>query len=346
MTSPSDRRSVLALIDTAVRAGARQSAACNELGVCIRTIQRWHHQLQDGRPGACRSEPANKLSDSERLAVLQAANRPDCAGLTPHEIVPKLADEGVYLASESTFYRVLKSAGQAHRRGRSRKPKARPLTTHRADGPNQIWCWDITWLPSNIKGRFFYWYMVKDVYSRKLVMNDVHEAESAEHAGVLMERACLREKILPDKLILHSDNGSSMKGATMLAALHDLGVLPSFSRPRVSNDNAYAEALFRTAKYCSRWPQRPFESLDEARQWVMEFVAWYNDEHLHSALKYVTPSQRHEGHDRLSLEKRAHLYLEARRRKPERWAGSVRNWKLSGHVYLNREREPMNRQTA
>jgi transposase InsO family protein len=346
MTRAADRRSALALIDDAVQAGARQNSACNELGACVRTVQRWRHQLQDGRPGARRSAPANKLSEDERLAVLQAANRPDCAGLTPHEIVPKLADEGVYLASEATFYRVLKSAGQAHRRGRSRTPKARPLTTHRADGPNHIWCWDITWLPSNIKGRFFYWYMVKDIYSRKLVMNDVHETESADHAGLLMERACLRENILPAKLILHSDNGSPMKGATMLAALHDLGVLPSFSRPRVSNDNAYAEALFRTAKYCSRWPQRPFESLDEARQWVMEFVAWYNDEHRHSALKYVTPSQRHKGHDRSSLKKRAELYLEARRLKPERWAGDVRNWCLPDHVYLNRERDPVNRQAA
>lgn len=140
MTSAADRSSALALIDAAVQAGARQNAACNELGACVRTVQRWRHQLQDGRPEARRSEPANKLSEDERLAVLQAANRPDCAGLTPHEIVPKLADEGIYLASEATFYRVLKSAGHARHQGRSRAPQTRPLTTHRADGPNQIWC--------------------------------------------------------------------------------------------------------------------------------------------------------------------------------------------------------------
>lgn len=346
MTSAADRKSVLELIDTAVGAGARQSAACKELGVTERTVQRWRSQPEDARPGAYRPEPANKLSECERLMVLQAANRADCADLTPHEIVPKLADEGIYLASESTFYRVLRLAGQAHRRGRCRIPKNKPLTTHRADGPNQVWCWDITWLPSRVKGRFFYWYMVKDIYSRKLVMNEVHEAESADYAGTLLERACLRERILPGRLVLHSDNGSAMKGVTMLAALRDLGVLPSFSRPRVSNDNAYAEALFRTAKYCSRWPKFPFESLDDARQWVMRFAEWYNDEHRHSALKYVTPSQRHKGQDGTSLKMREHLYKEARRQKPERWAQGTRNWQLSDHVYLNREREPGEKQIA
>ncbi|ANY87058.1 Integrase core domain protein [Pseudomonas putida] len=346
MTSAADRTTALQLIDAAVRAGARQSAACEELGLTERTVQRWRHQPEDGRPGAARPEPANKLSERERLALLDAANRPDCADLTPHEIVPKLADEGLYLASESTFYRVLKSAGQAHRRGRSRRPKARPLTTHRASGPNQVWCWDITWLPSTVKGRFFYWYMVKDIYSRKLVMNEVHEAESAEHASILLERACLREGIRPDTLVLHSDNGSAMKGATMLAALRDLGVLPSFSRPRVSNDNAYAEALFRTAKYCSRWPSVPFGSLDEARMWVMRFAAWYNNEHRHSALKYVTPSQRHHGQDGASLRQREQLYEAARRQNPGRWARDVRNWKLPNHVYLNRERDPEQKRTG
>ncbi|WP_411969648.1 IS3 family transposase [Pseudomonas sp. p1(2021b)] len=346
MTSAADRTAALQLIDAAVRAGARQSAACEELGLTERTVQRWRHQPEDGRPGAARPEPANKLSECERLAILEAANRPDCADLTPHEIVPKLADEGLYLASESTFYRVLKSAGQAHRRGRSRRPQARPLTTHRASGPNQVWCWDITWLPSTVKGRFFYWYMVKDIYSRKLVMNEVHEAESAEHASILLERACLREGIRPDTLVLHSDNGSAMKGATMLAALRNLGVLPSFSRPRVSNDNAYAEALFRTAKYCSRWPSLPFGSLDEARMWVMQFAAWYNNEHRHSALKYVTPSQRHQGQDGASLRQREQLYEAARRQNPGRWVREVRNWKLPNHVYLNRERDPEQKRTG
>jgi transposase InsO family protein len=238
------------LIDEAVRSGARRAQACGELGLSVRTAQRWRLSACDGRPQARHEAPANKLSLQECEAVLAAANRADCASLSPHQIVPKLADEGLYLASESTFYRLLKAAGLGQRRGRSKAPVARALTTHRADGPNQVWCWDITWLPSTVTGRFFYWYMVKDIYSRKLVANEVHEIESSSHACQLLSRGCLREQTAGQPLVLHSDNGSVMKGANLLAAMQVLGVVPSYSRPRVSNDNAYAEALFRTAKYC------------------------------------------------------------------------------------------------
>jgi transposase InsO family protein len=340
MINALDRSEAIKLIDEAVAAGARQSAAAAELGLQVRTLQRWRLKPEDARPKALRPVPANKLSESERQAVLQAASRADCASLTPHQIVPKLADEGTYVASESTFYRVLKAAGQAQRRGRCRTPRPRPLTTHRADGPNQVWCWDITWLPTTVKGRFFYWYMVKDIYSRKLVVNEVHESESSEHASALLGRGCLRERIAGRALVLHSDNGSAMKGATLLIAMRELGVVPSYSRPRVSNDNAYAEALFRTAKYCPLWPQRPFDTLEEARDWVTKFVAWYNEEHRHSALKYVTPAQRHQGLDAALLQRRDQLYGRVQRQRPERWSGATRDWRPIGHVYLNRERDP------
>jgi transposase InsO family protein len=258
--------------------------------------------------------------------------------MTPHQIVPKLADEGIFLASESTFYRVLKAARQTTHRGRSKAPQRRAPTTHQATGPNQVWCWDITWMPSTVKGRYFYWYMVKDIYSRLLVANEVHAAESADHAGELIRKACLRERIAGGPLVLHSDNGSAMKGAVMLATLHELGVASSFSRPRVSNDNAYAEALFRTAKYCPLWPERPFDTLDEARAWVNRFIAWYNHEHRHSALKYITPSQRHTGHAEALLAARAALYAKARQQHSARWAQQTRDWTLANEVYLNPER--------
>ena len=216
----------------------------------VRTVQRWAHRAEDGRPGATRAAPSNKLSAAERERVLAIANEPEHASLAPHQIVPRLADEGVYVASESTFYRVLKAAGQQHRRGRARRPSQRTATTHRADGPNQLWCWDITWLPTTVKGQFFYWYMMKDIYSRKLVANEVHASETSELAACLLASGCLREGLAGRPLVLHSDNGSAMKGSTMLSAMQSLGVMPSFSRPRVSNDNAYAETLFRTAKYC------------------------------------------------------------------------------------------------
>jgi len=339
LINASDRGEAIKLIDEALAAGARQAAACKELQLCQRTLQRWRKQPEDGRPAAQRPAPRNKLSEQERQAVLRAANRADCASLTPHQIVPKLADEGIYLASESTFYRVLKAAGQAQRRGRSRAPKARPLTTHRAVAANQVWCWDITWLPTTVKGRFFYWYMMKDIYSRKLVVNEVHAAECAEHAAQLLRRGCLREQTAGRPLVLHSDNGAAMKGMTLKVAMCELGVVASYSRPRVSNDNAYAEALFRTAKYCPLWPEHAFETIEQARAWVLRFVAWYNDEHRHSALKYVTPSQRHRGLDRQLHARRIELYETARRCRPERWSGNCRNWRLADAVYLNPERD-------
>lgn len=189
MISAPDRQEALMLIEQAVQAGARQALACRELGVSARTLQRWQHQAVDGRPDAHRPAPPNKLSHEERRAVLDAANRTDFASLTPHQIVPKLADEGTYIASESTFYRVLKADGQDAWRSRSQSPRKHVLTTHRADGPNQVWCWDITWLPTTVKGRFFYWYMMKDIYSRKLVVNEVHDSETSEHASALLKRA-------------------------------------------------------------------------------------------------------------------------------------------------------------
>lgn len=328
----------LGLIAEAVASGARRFRACKEIGLCLRTVQRWRHCEADKRQIIKREAPPNKLSVAERQAVLDAANQPGYASLTPHQIVPKLADEGIYLASESTFYRVLKEANQNSRRGRAKAPKRRALTTHCADAPNRVWCWDITWLPTTVKGRFYYWYMVKDIYSRKLVTNEVHESERAEHACVLLEKGCLRERTAGRPLILHSDNGHVMRGSLLRESMIALGVEPSFSRPRVSNDNAYAEALFRTAKYCPLWPERPFDNLTEARLWVQKFVEWYNDEHRHSALKYVTPNERHEGKAPALLQARENLYKAAKATNPSRWSGEVRNWKLANAVYLNPER--------
>ncbi len=326
------------LIDEAVQQGARRAQACEQLGVSVRSVQRWRETPEDGRTLGLREAPPNKLDEIERQAVLDAANSPGYASLSPHQIVPKLADEGVYLASESTFYRILKAAGQGQRRGRVQAPQRRTLTTHCATGPNQVWCWDITWMPTTVRGRYFYWYMMKDIYSRKLVMNEVWEQESAEHAGVLLAKGCLREGIAGRPLVLHSDNGSAMKGATMRAAMIDLGVQPSFSRPRVSNDNAFAESLFRTAKYCPLWPEQPFDTLEAARAWVQRFVQWYNEEHRHSGLKYVSPVQRHRGEANELLARRRALYEDARMRNPARWSGAIRNWHLTDSVYLNPER--------
>jgi transposase InsO family protein len=204
-----------------------------------------------------------------------------------------------------------------------------------AKGPNQVWSWDITYLRSPIRGAFFYLYVVVDVWSRKIVGWAVHEEESGDHASALIEAACAREGVERGELVLHSDNGGPMKAATLLAMLEVLGVAASFSRPRVSNDNPFSEALFRTAKYRPQYPRRPFKSLDEARSWAADFARWYNTEHRHSAIRFVTPDERHSGRDTELLAQRAALYATARERRPERWTGSTRIWTPVREVALN-----------
>lgn len=249
--------------------------------------------------------------------------------------MPLLADDGIFLASESTIYRLLRAHDQLAHRGR-----ARPATHRRPDElvatePCRVWCWDITWLPSPVRGKFFFLYSIVDVFSRKIVAQAVHDSESDAHAAVLIRAACAAEGVHRNQLVVHSDNGGPMKGATMLATLQALGVAASFSRPGVSDDNPFVEALFRTLKYRPEYPSRPFASMDAARAWVERFVHWYNSCHRHSAIGFVTPEQRHSGLDVQILRDRAGVYAAARRRHPHRWSRNCRSWDRIDTVSLN-----------
>lgn len=327
---------ILALVDEAVAAGAREERAGKVIGIAARTLGRWRAEGggEDRRhgPGA---PPAHKLDEAERQRVLDTANSVAFRNLSPRQIVPLLADDGTYIASESTFYRVLREAGQLAHRGRARPAKANRPPEHIARGPNEVWSWDITYLRSAVKGAFYYLYMVIDVYSRKIVGWEVHDEESAKLAAELVQTAILSEQADPSRLVLHADNGGPMKGSTMLATLQRLGVIASFSRPSVSDDNPFAEALFRTLKYHPGYPSKPFADIESARAWVRGFVAWYNDEHLHSGIRYVTPGDRHAGRDKAILAQRHGVYTEAKERTPRRWTGPTRDWSPIGDVYLN-----------
>ena len=327
-------------------AGARLQPACEIAGIDVRTLQRWKAQAGltagDGRPLAVRPTPSHALSPTERAALLAVANEPRFASVPPARIVPMLADEGVYLGSESSLARVLREHGQNARRGRAKAPKAtRPPTTHIATAPGQVWCWDMTYLPAKVMGRWFYLYLILDLYSRKIVGAEVHDSDDAGHAVHLVRRTALAERIatLKTKPVLHGDNGSTLKATTVLAMLQWLGVKPSYSRPRVSDDNAYAESLFRTAKYRPEFPAKGFAGLDEARAWAAEFVRWYNVDHRHSGIRYVSPQQRHAGEDQAILAARHELYLQAKQRNPVRWSGNTRDWSLIDAVALNPERD-------
>lgn len=339
MTCATDRLRLMTMLEEAIVSGVRQSDACQCVGIHERTLQRWRKSPDDRRPTASRPVPKNKLSVEEVQQVLSICHEPRFASLPPAQIVPTLADEGRYIASESTFYRVLRRSSEVTHRGRQQAPQSKPLSTWKATAPNQVWSWDITWLKSLTAGHWFYLYLIEDVFSRKIVGYEVHLVESGEYAAELLKRTVLSERCWQEPLVLHADNGAPMKSQVLQVKLAELKITPSHSRPRVSNDNAHVESLFRTLKYVPSWPEKGFASLEEARAWVETFVGWYNEEHRHSGIRYVTPGQRHRGEDRVLLAQRKSVYEAAKLQNPHRWSGSTRNWSWQDETWLNPERE-------
>jgi putative transposase len=329
---------ILQLIDEAVTAGASQARACEIAGLDVRTVQRWRGRPDgdDLRHGP-KTAPANKLTAEEEATIVDLVTSRDFISLSPHQLVAKLADMSIYVASEATIYRLLRRRRLLAYRDRARPRKHRRPRELVATGPNQVWAWDITYLPAAVRGQFWYLYAVIDVWSRKLVGCRVHEVQRDDLAAELIDDTCRREDVPRDQLVLHADNGAAMKGKTMLVKLEELGVVPSFSRPRVSDDNPFPESLFRTLKYRPSYPERPFNTVEDARRWVQGFVAWYNEDHQHSGIRFVTPSQRHNGQDVAILAHRHEVYCQARARRPERWIGNTRDWSPITTVRLNPE---------
>lgn len=338
--SLSDRRHLSGLINEAVMAGARRSECCKVLEFSVRTLQRWEKNpdLGDQRRGPL-TDSAKQLTSDERDQVIVIANSVEYRDLPPSQIVPKLADKGIYVASESSFYRILKKAAfDAHRLNSRPRSHVRPLAVV-ATSPNKVWSWDITYLKAPIRGQYFFLYLIMDVFSRMIVGYEVYNCESAEYASALIADATRRQNIGQNQLTLHSDNGGPMKGATMLSTLQRLGVVPSFSRPKVSDDNPFSESLFKTLKYRPSYPDGSFASIEEARIWVERFVTWYNNEHQHSEISFVTPASKHNGEDLTILLKRSQLYELARAKNPQRWSKEVRKWTQVTEVQLNPTKE-------
>lgn len=338
LISSSDRIEAIKLINEARQAGARLKPACDILNISVRTYQRWVKEGQDTkdkRPIKKRKLPSNKLSEREKTEIIKVCNKPEYADLTPAQIVPLLADKGKYIASESTFYRVLKEEKQNAKRTPINKPDKKTITTHIATGPNQVWTWDITWLPGQILGRYYKLYLIVDIFSRLIINWEIHERESEKHAQDLVKKAVFKHGAFNEPLVLHSDNGSPMKGQDFQNLLTRLGVTKSYSRPRVSNDNPYSESLFRTLKYTKDFPTKGFISIEEAREWVNNFVNLYNTEFLHSGIKFVTPYQRHYGLDTDILANRDIVYKLAKSNTPQRWSKDTRDWSRIEEVALN-----------
>jgi len=327
----------MTLVDEATASGARRERACEALGVSARSVERWRSEDggDDQRRGPL-EPPAHTLTAEDRAQALRIADSPEYRDLPPEQIVARLADQGKYVCSERSFDRILHEHRQHKHRERTRPPEHAKPREYVAHGPSQVMTWDITYLPSPVRGQYYYLYLFLDIWSRRIMGFQVREVEDTQLAAQLLRRICHEHQLEQVDLVLHSDNGSAMKGSTMLATIKALGIRGSFSRPGVSDDNAHVEALFRTLKYRPGYP-RTFDSLEHARAWATDFVRWYNHEHMHSAIGFVTPDDRHTGRDIAILENRKVVYAAARQRNPRRWTGSTRKWHRPCIVMLNPE---------
>jgi transposase InsO family protein len=285
----------------------------------------------DGRKGAAKVV-RNKLTKEEEEKIIEVSCNKDFTDLNPYQIVAILAQKGTYIASESTIYRVLKKNQLLKNRSGCRKRKYKLPSEFKADGPDQVWSWDITYLKTKIRGKYYYLYVFMDIWSRKITVWGIFEEESGEHAKQIMSEYCEKNGIKIN--VLHSDNGAPMKSTIFLGLLEFLGVTKSFSRPRTSNDNAFSESFFKTLKYDAGYPGS-FDSIEEARIWFENFKEWYNTKHLHSGIMYVTPNDRHSGGDKEILQKRREAYIKARNENPSRWSKHCKKWEYEAVVYLN-----------
>lgn len=290
-------------------------------------------------------ESKHKLTPQEESRILNLMNQLEYVDQAPAQIVADLADKGIYLASVSTFYRILHKNKALQHRQTTRKPRSYTITSWRAIKPNQVWSWDISFVKTHTKGKFLYLYLIMDIFSRKIISWAVHEQESAEIASSVLHSAYLQEDVAPSQLVLHSDNGGPMKGAPMLATMQKLGIIKSFSRPRVSNDNPYSESLFKTLKYKPGYPKKGFSDRQEAETWMNEFVDWYNHKHKHSGISFITPNTRHQGRDQEQLTHRQLVYEMAKNAHPERFKNGIKQWIYIDAVDLNPGKTSFTQQT-
>ena len=258
------------------------------------------------------------LSPAERAAILGALHSERFADLAPAEVWATLLDEGTYLASVSTFYRVLREAGESRERRAQATHPAAVKPELAATGPNQVYSWDITKLHGPAKWTYYYLYVILDIFSRYAVGWMVATRESAALAEKLIAATCAKQAITAGQLTIHADRGSSMTSKPVALLLADLGITQSHSRPHVSNDNPYSEAQFKTLKYRPGFPRR-FTSIEAARAHCQEFFPWYNNEHHHGALGLHTAADIHHGRAHAIQAERAQVLTAAYLAHPERF---------------------------
>lgn len=277
------------------------------------------------------------LSPAEVQAVLDVLCSEKYCDLAPAQVYHSLLDEGTYLCSISTMYRILDNHGLSHerRRGGHSRRGLHPIPRLEATGPDQCWSWDITRLKGPSKGIFFHLYTVLDIFTRSVVGWTVAERESETIATDLIQRITSQRGIDPDQLTLHADRGSPMTAGSMIELLDTLSIRRSHSRPRVSNDNPYSEAQFKTMKYHWDYPER-FGTIQDARKWVRDFMKWYNTEHYHSAIAYIRPADMHAGKTDEIIANRQAVLTQAAARNPQRFSRPPQPAKPPTHAWINK----------
>jgi putative transposase len=313
-------------------------AACQALG---RPRSR-HYRQQSRKPPlhGPRREPAGgsqprALSAVERQTVLDVLHSPRFVDSAPGEVYATLLDEGTYLCSEASMYRLLRSRGEVRERRRQAIHPARTKPELVATAPNQVWSWDITKLAGPVKWSYFHLYTIIDIYSRYIVGWMIAPRESAALAEHFLAETITRHGIDRDQLTIHSDNGSSMASRPVAFLLADLGVTKSHSRPHCSNDNPYSESAFKTLKYRPDFPAR-FTSLEHARAHGREFFTWYNVEHRHCGIGMLTPADVHDGRVGEVLTRRRFTLAAAHADHPERFARPPQPPAPPSTAYINR----------
>lgn len=306
-----------AVAELAPLVGVRQ--ACAATGRAQASHYRRHRQSpKPPRPPRERRAQPRALSAAEREAVRSVLNSEDFVDKAPATVYHELLDEGVYLASTSTMYRILRAHDEVHERRRQATHPARVKPELVASAPNQVWSWDITKLLGPAKWTYYYLYVILDVYSRYAVGWMLAERESAALAERLLADTIVKQHVEADQLTIHADNGSSMASKPVAFLLADLGVTKSHSRPHCSNDNPYSEAQFRTLKYRPDFPDR-FTSIIHARAFCQRFFGWYNTKHRHSGIAWHTPHNIHYGQAEAVHQARADVLAAAYARNPERF---------------------------
>ena len=281
-----------------------------------------------------------KLTEQEEIEVLLLLNSPRFCDMAPGEIHATLLDESIYLCSQRTMYRLLERNKQNLQR-RQKEPGSYARPELLATRPNQLWSWDITKLKGPKKWTYYYLYKIMDVYSRVVVGWMVAYRESAELAGRLINETCLRQNIKRDQLTLHADRGSSMKSIAVGQLLADLGVTKTHSRPHVSNDNPYSESVFKTLKYRPDFPEC-FGCIEDARNFCRTFFNWYNKDHKHSGIAWLTPEDVHYGRAEKVVQKRQLVMNNIYLKNPERFVkGPSKINKPDNQVWINKPAEPV-----